>query len=449
MTELVQGKRLVNRDVETTFEEADKRIKLLLRPREMKACFEHFRQEAESERSPLTLQEPLIKIRRNLHPPFLGEALEYMREFHKKHSANDLYGLPKACQDTIDLILTCPDAERIIQKTSNPGLKARFQHIRGARVLSFEVDPYTDIDAAYLPFLLEDLQYLRYHFEVFSAVSLFGLTADEITRVARLDAYLDTRDARIMYQEQARILALIPDTILILDAHETPQQNKQTFEETPWEQTIEEGAEESLSTTPTEEDTAVGVQEREEPEEDDRNPMGPSVLDNMEISMVHVLPTDFQSSTSQSNFLDNDAVAEEAGHIDFVTIAEVESITKDDNLKAALAELFPRSSSAKLHHLKPLYVTAHIKGYAVSKVFVDCGATVNIMPVNIMKVLRRSNDELIPSGITMSSFVGDKSQTKGVLPIAVNIAGRNHMTTFFIVDSKIEYNALLGRDWIH
>ncbi|KAM1000564.1 hypothetical protein ACFX2A_007298 [Malus domestica] len=225
MTELVQGKRLVNQDIETTFEEADKRIKLLLRPGEMKARLEHFRLEAESKLTPPATREPLIKIRRNLHPPFLEEALEYMREFHKKHSANDLFGLPKACQDTIDLVLTYLDAERIIQKTSDPGLKARFQHIRKARVLGFEVDPYTDIDAIDLPFSMEDLQYLRYHFEVFSAVSLFDLTTDEITRVARLDAYLDIRDARIHYQEQVRILA--PSTLSISDSLETLTQNQQ------------------------------------------------------------------------------------------------------------------------------------------------------------------------------------------------------------------------------
>ncbi|KAM0981961.1 hypothetical protein ACFX2A_015241 [Malus domestica] len=241
---------------------------------------------------------------------------------------------------------------------------------------------------------------------------------DEITRVTRLDAYLDTRDARIMYQEQACILALIPSTLLISDPSEAPTQNQRAAEETPREQTIEEEAEKSLGTTLTEANAAIGDQEGEEAAEDDRNLMGPSVLDNMEISMVHVLPVDFQSSTAQSNFLDDDVVAKEAGHIDFVTIVEVESTTKDDNLKAALAELFPRSLSAKLHHLKPLYITAHIEGYPVSKVFVDCGATVNIMPVNVMKALHRSNDELIPSGITMSSFVGDKSQTKGVLPLA-------------------------------
>ena len=71
------------------------------------------------------------------------------------------------------------------------------------------------------------------------------------------------------------------------------------------------------------------------------------------------------------------------------------------------------------------------------------------MPMTIMKALRRSNNELIPSRIAISSFIDDKSQTKRVLPLEVNIAGHNHMTAFFIVDSKTEYNALLGRDWIH
>ena len=114
MRELVQGKQSVDHALETTFEEAEKRIKLLIRPGEMKARLEHFKKDAEDKLLPLLVEEPLIKVWRNLHPPFLGEALQYMRAFHKTHSVNDLYGLPKACQDTIDLVLTCPDAERII-----------------------------------------------------------------------------------------------------------------------------------------------------------------------------------------------------------------------------------------------------------------------------------------------------------------------------------------------
>ncbi|KAB2603066.1 beta-glucosidase 24-like [Pyrus ussuriensis x Pyrus communis] len=50
------------------------------------------------------------------------------KEFHKKHSANNLYGLPKACQEALDLSLTCLNAKQIIQKTTDPRMKARLQH---------------------------------------------------------------------------------------------------------------------------------------------------------------------------------------------------------------------------------------------------------------------------------------------------------------------------------
>ncbi|KAM1050314.1 hypothetical protein ACFX2A_032772 [Malus domestica] len=140
--------------------------------------------------------------------------------------------------------------------------------------------------------------------------------------------------------------------------------------------------------------------------------MGLSVFENMEISMVHVLPAEFQLTTHQPSFLDGDVVVEEAAQVDFVTPIENESTNGDDKLKTSLDILFPHFSLTNLQHLKSLYVTAHIEGYPISKIFIDCRATVNIMPVSVMKALRRSTDELIPSGIPMSGFVGDKSQTK-------------------------------------
>lgn len=76
---------------------------------------------------------------------------------------------------------------------------------------------------------------------------------------------------------------------------------------------------------------------------------------------------------------------------------------------------------------------AYIEGYSISKVFINYEATVSLMPISIIKALRRSKDELIPS-VTMSSSIGDKAQTKGILPLEKNITSRIHMTTFFIVD---------------
>ncbi|KAM2867802.1 hypothetical protein COP2_023677 [Malus domestica] len=139
-----------------------------------------------------------------------------MRKFHKKYSTNDLYGLPKACQEALDLALTCLDAEQIIQKTTNPAMKARFQHVRKARVLSFEVDPYTDIDMAELPFSLEDLQYLRHHFEVFSVVSLFGLTVDEKDWVQSQTP--ETNGLKDYSQKEARSGYMSQEQVLI-EAH--------------------------------------------------------------------------------------------------------------------------------------------------------------------------------------------------------------------------------------
>lgn len=95
MAKLLQGNKVIDHDFETTIKESEKRIKLLLQPGEMKARLEHFRKEAESKLSPLPPHEPLIKVQQNLHPPFLGEVLEYIWELHKKHSVNNLYGLPR------------------------------------------------------------------------------------------------------------------------------------------------------------------------------------------------------------------------------------------------------------------------------------------------------------------------------------------------------------------
>lgn len=264
-------------------------------------------------------------------------------------------------------------------------------------------------------------------------------------RVAWLDAYLDTRDARITYQEETLNASHKQGHVITPTESGANVPNEEVPVSISQKHTLVP-AEDSHTEDAHEQDTLLESPTRLEREHD---PMSHLVLDNMEISMVHVLPVEFQLTATQQNFLDGNMVAEEATQVDFVATDESVMATRENKVQVIFAELFICSPSVNLRHLKPLYVTAHIEGYLVSKFFVDCGATVNIMPFSIMKALRRSNDELIPSGVTMSSFVSDKLQTKGVLPLEVTIIGHNHMIVFFIVDSKTEYNALLGQDWIH
>nr|XP_028954624.1 uncharacterized protein LOC114823295 [Malus domestica] len=65
----------------------------------------------------------------------------------------------------------------------------------------------------------------------------------------------------------------------------------------------------------------------------------------MEIIKVHVLLAEFQPTIHQPDSSDGDMVAKEATQVDFIATEEDEQASKADKLKAALAILFPHSSS--------------------------------------------------------------------------------------------------------
>ena len=100
-------------------------------------------------------------------------------------------------------------------------------------------------------------------------------------------------------------------------------------------------------------------------------------------------------------------------------------------------------------HLKPLYVNAHFDGVLMRKVLADTGATVNILPASVMKKLKKSSDELIPTETTVSGFVRDTTIAKGIIPLQVRVGEKVKMTAFFVVETMAHLSALLGRDWIH
>ena len=49
----------------------------------------------------------------------------------------------------------------------------------------------------------------------------------------------------------------------------------------------------------------------------------------------------------------------------------------------------------------------------------------------------------------MSAFIGEISKTLGVLPIDIIVGSKTSLSAFFVINSTINYNALLRRDLIH
>ena len=111
-------------------------------------------------------------------------------------------------------------------------------------------------------------------------------------RVKRLDVYLHTQDARITYQERVRKALQTQDQVPAIMEPIVEAEDETATPGTP-----------SAHILLVAENNAVYVTKDQgilpnDLEDKDHDPMGPSVLDNMEISMFHILSAEFQPTTS-------------------------------------------------------------------------------------------------------------------------------------------------------
>ena len=100
-------------------------------------------------------------------------------------------------------------------------------------------------------------------------------------------------------------------------------------------------------------------------------------------------------------------------------------------------------------HIKPLYIKAHLNNKPFSRILVDNGSAINVIPLRLLNALGKSEEDLISTDITISAFTGEFIEVSGVLPIEITIGSKWSLTAFFVVESSASYNILLGRDWIH
>ncbi|KAM1053029.1 hypothetical protein PS2_000558 [Malus domestica] len=142
------------------------------------------------------------------------------------------------------------------------------------------------------------------------------------------------KNTHIAYQERTHKVSQEQEQVSTPREPEIDIQNETTLENMPQERIL----------ATTEEDQATNVHKQDtspkNPKDEDHDPMGLSVLDNMEISMFHVLPVEFRPTTSQENFLDGDRVAKEALQVDYVATEKIEQARRI-NLEKFLLNFFP------------------------------------------------------------------------------------------------------------
>jgi hypothetical protein len=99
---------------------------------------------------------------------------------------------------------------------------------------------------------------------------------------------------------------------------------------------------------------------------------------------------------------------------DYYTISEEEEAAHLDFEPCEAVFQKPKESD---NHLKALYMRGHINGKPISRMLVDGGAIVNLMPYSLYMKLGRTDEELIKTNMTVSGVGGgDPIGAKGVLP---------------------------------
>ena len=129
----------------------------------------------------------------------------------------------------------------------------------------------------------------------------------------------------------------------------------------------------------------------------------------------------------------------------------------EPELEEAMAQLnleplpatFEKPEDDKRQHLKALFMKGFVDGKPVTKMLVDGGAAVNIMPDVMLRKLGKSQDDLTKTDMMLKDFEGVVSPALGALYVDLTIGGKTLPTTFFVINGKGSYSLLLGQDWIH
>jgi hypothetical protein len=113
--------------------------------------------------------------------------------------------------------------------------------------------------------------------------------------------------------------------------------------------------------------------------------------------MVYFLPNEFMAPANQ--------------------VVQEETSLDDEQLEGLMAQLVLAKQAVfdkpvKNRHMRPLYLKGYVNGKPLTKMFVDGGAAVNVMPYTTFRKLGMGPGDLTPTSIILNDFAGNPSDTK-------------------------------------
>ncbi|KAF7149768.1 hypothetical protein RHSIM_Rhsim02G0166900 [Rhododendron simsii] len=100
-------------------------------------------------------------------------------------------------------------------------------------------------------------------------------------------------------------------------------------------------------------------------------------------------------------------------------------------------------------HNQPLFITGLILDTKISRVLVDGGSAVNLLPKRALGIIGVRLSQLRPCHLVIQGFNQNEQRPMGKIKLRTKFGGIEEDTEFLVIDVDTSYNALLGRPWSH
>ena len=109
----------------------------------------------------------------------------------------------------------------------------------------------------------------------------------------------------------------------------------------------------------------------------------------------------------------------------------------------------PDDMQVKEKYDRPLYFTGYIGSSKVSRIHVDSGSTLSIMPRRVMQHLGIPTHRLNTTQTTIYGFNANGTHPMGKIKLKCQLGDLRFEVTCYVIDADTSYNLLLGRPLIH
>jgi len=100
-------------------------------------------------------------------------------------------------------------------------------------------------------------------------------------------------------------------------------------------------------------------------------------------------------------------------------------------------------------HNKALHVSVKCMDYAIARVLIDNGSSLNVMPKSTLDKLPYDKNHKRASAMVVRAFDGSRREVIGEIELLVQVGPCTFQVVFQVMDIFPTYSCLLGRPWIH